>query len=198
MTREEKIAKLKTIELMVADLTMTYDMGMQFSILTRNGATTTMGDYEDWPISGFRVTDNLRKLHDDLLDKVGLSNEQILEEPLCRELYTLHGGDVDEPSEDDQSKNIDTIIDELMSLDLDGDNVYVFASLAPWNFDIRLFDDYDSLVLYCLDKWEYQVNPYDKMSDEEIDYWYDVAENNDWNTRVLPLYDKEQEGLNME
>lgn len=44
MTREEKIEKLNTISVIVTDLTVTFDMGLEFTTMTSKGVTTQMGN----------------------------------------------------------------------------------------------------------------------------------------------------------
>lgn len=44
MTREEKIAKLSKIRVVVTDIIATYDMGLEFTTMTAKGVTTQMGN----------------------------------------------------------------------------------------------------------------------------------------------------------
>ena len=49
MTREEKIEKLNTVSVIVTDLTVTFDMGLEFTTMTAKGVTTQMGNIGQWP-----------------------------------------------------------------------------------------------------------------------------------------------------
>ena len=78
MTREEKIEKLNTISVIVTDLTVTFDMGLEFTTMTSKGVTTQMGNIGQWPCFVFNMTKQIRNLLDKLHTGEEVSNELFL------------------------------------------------------------------------------------------------------------------------
>lgn len=181
MTREEKIAELSAIHIIVANPVVTYDMGMQFDVLTGVGAWTDLGNVGQWPYMHFPISDGLRNLQKRLLREV-VSDEDMMQDDICKELCMYHdmwSGSYQLESEA-LSEALAVIRKELAAINLDGKDLYVYADLEDGNRDIRLFASYEELCNSVLTDWEDSVRPYAEMSDEEIDHWYDVAEVNDW------------------
>ena len=48
MTREEKLAKLNSIRVVVTDIIATFDMGLEFTTMTSKGVTTQLGEVFEW------------------------------------------------------------------------------------------------------------------------------------------------------
>lgn len=75
MTREERIAKLSTIKVIIANPTVTYDMGMQYDILTSKGAYTDIGNVGQWPYMKFKITNSLREIQQSIMQGVPLDEK---------------------------------------------------------------------------------------------------------------------------
>ena len=73
----------------------------------------------------------------------------------------------------------------LRTVDLQGNDLFVFVSLEAWNTDeawnteIRLFAYVEDLYDFIIFKYNW-VTPYSEINDGAIDYWYDVATENNW------------------
>ena len=85
-TRQEKINKLKSLKLCITGLTATYDMGLEFSILTNEGAGQCLGEVGSWPINCISIDDNLKSLQDSILKNEDYPHSELL----CHvQFYTL-------------------------------------------------------------------------------------------------------------
>lgn len=182
MTREERLAKLSTIRIIVANPVSTYDMGMQFDILTGEGAYTDLGNTGQWPYMQFKITDEIRQLRQSLLKGEYLSEDDLLRTYMCKELCIYHDLYFGFSKLEDtiRSKVLEQIKDGLKSVSLDGDMLYVYAVVQDWNQEIRIYDSYDAFCDSVIEDWAGYISPYTDMTDEEIKHWYDVAEENDW------------------
>lgn len=191
MTTEDRINKLATIKVIIANPTVTYDMGMQFDVLTAKGALTTMGNVGQWPYMKFKISQDLKILQNKVANGTSISEEEVLENDTCRELCTYHDmlngcfllhGDM-------LSKCIRHICESISVLELSGEDLYVYAEIEGWNLDIRFYTSYEDMCKDALSDWEEFVRPYSEMTNEEIESWYEIAKANDWNG--IPLYSVE-------
>lgn len=182
MTREEKIAKLSTIHIIVANPTVTYDMGMQYDVLTGKGVYQEMGNVGQWPYMHFPIAEGLRQLQESLKTNHTISDEDVLKNDVCKELCVYHDmWNGSYPLEGEPLKNtISLIKKELIKLNLSGNDLFVYAAVESWSQEIRMFVSYDDFCDSILADWEDSVYSYDEMGDDEIDNWYSVAEQNDW------------------
>ena len=76
MTREEKIAKLSQIRVLVTNPVMTYDMGVQFDVITDKGALTDVGNIGQWPFLRSGVSEKLRTIQQKLIHNEVVSDEE--------------------------------------------------------------------------------------------------------------------------
>ena len=182
MTTEEKIAKLSTISILVANPVYSEDLGMQYDIMTGIGSYTEMGSVGQWPFMRFKVSDDLRALQKALLSGSILTDETLLKNDTIKEICTYHSfiyGNY--LIENEPLSNCLNIIREgLKKVDLSIDDLFAFVSLEEWDIDIRFYASYDQLTLAVKEVWGDSVEPYGEMDEDDIDYWYDVAEKNGW------------------
>lgn len=182
MTRQEMLNKLSKITIIVANPTVTYDMGMQFDVMTGQGALTTFGNVGQWPFMRFVITESFRALQKSLLDGYDVSEEIMLQDPICKELCKYH--DMWNSSysleEESLSKCLSCIKENIRSVDLSGDVLFVYATVEEWDIDIRFFPDYQEFQKAMLVDWEDSVEGYEGMDDSELEGWYEIAEANDW------------------
>lgn len=182
MTRQEILNKLSTITIIVANPTVTYDMGMQFDVMTGQGATTTFGNVGQWPFMRFVITESFRDLQKSLLEGYDVSGEIMLQDPICKELCKYHdmwNGSYSLEGES-LSKCLSCIKEKIQSVDLSGNELFVYAEVEEWDIDIRFFPDYLEFQKAMLADWEGSVDDYEGMDDSELEGWYEVAEANDW------------------
>lgn len=186
MTREEKIAKLSQIRVLVTNPVMTYDMGVQFDVITDKGALTDVGNIGQWPFLRSGVSEKLRTIQQKLIHNEVVSDEEFDDDDICREICTYHEFLEDDwaLSGEQKQEAMSQIKAGLQTVDLQGNDLFVFASLEEWNTEIRLFTSVEDLYGFIILKYNW-VTPYSEMDDEEIDYWYDVATENNWGGLML-------------
>ena len=182
MKTAEKRARLSSIKVIVANPVYSEDMGIQYDVMTGVGVYKEMGSVGQWPYVRFRVSDDLRSLQKSIMDGVVFTEEELLENEIIKELCTYHsflyGSFLLEGEE--LTEAIQEICKGLKNVDLSGADLFAFVSAEEWDMSFRFFDSYEQLIDAVEKNWANSVKPYNKMDDNEIDYWYDVAEKNGW------------------
>ena len=163
MTREEKIAKLSQIRVLVTNPVLTYDMGVQFDVITDKGALT---DIEQWPFPRFDVSEKLRTIQRKLIHNEVVSDEEFDDDDICREICTYHEFLEDDwtLSGEQKQEAMSQLKTGLQAVDLQGNDLFVFASLEEWNTAIRLFASVEDLYDFIIFKY-HLVTPYSEMND---------------------------------
>ncbi len=67
MKRKEQLEKLHLINLCVANLTVTCDMGLEFTTMTSQGVSTQMGNIGQWPCFKVHIDDGVS----DIIKRLG-------------------------------------------------------------------------------------------------------------------------------
>ena len=184
MTREERIAKLSTIKVVMANIVATYDMGLQYDILTSRGVITDIGNIEQWPYMKFKISQSLRDIQTSLRNGVALNDEQILEDDTCRELCSYHDmwGNSSQIEEDDLLLEcVQCLRETLPNADLSGSDLFVYATVEEeCDINFCFYASYDDMCDDALSVWIDNVYPYSDMDDKEIESWFNVAEESNW------------------
>ena len=182
MTREEKIEKLNTVSVLVTDLTVTFDMGLEFTTMTSKGVTTQMGNIGQWPCFVFNMTKQIRNLLDKLHTGEEVSNELFLSTPLGATLTTHHdfyNGD-SHFYENKASQILSILREKIQNVKNIGDRLYVYASPEEWNMKFGFFATMDELTDFFIKSWGSDEELYENMTDEEIDDYYIKAKEEDF------------------
>lgn len=179
MTIEEKIVRLKNIHLIITNLTMTYDMGLEFTILTGKGADVNFSNYGNWPVWKIEITDYLRELR----KRIPCNSEISIKELERVELFNYILSS-DDSSIEKQIDKKEKIVEEFSKLNLDNDHLHTFVALEDWNNEIVFFDSLSDQEHFILSKFGDSVNPYDKMDEEGVEFFYNVAENDNWKDSI--------------
>lgn len=91
MTRDDYLKKLSSIDkAIVCGLTLTYDMGFEFTVLTSEGSYTDLGNFACWPCSEHKVTDALRDIQKRLQVGDNISDEDLLENEFFEDVCTYY------------------------------------------------------------------------------------------------------------
>lgn len=195
MTREEKIAKLSTIVLCVVNLEYTYDMGLDFDIITSEGVSNNFGNIGQWPCKKIKISDGFRRLIKDFKSGKNVTDEQMLEIDVCRYLCTyedmVHGTRLLEEGMLTNALNIIRI--QLSNINELEEYLYAYASLEEWDLDICLFSSYDELFGFMTDLWGNAEIKFEDMDDDRLNRYYDIAEENEWNCLPLQTYSLEED-----
>lgn len=180
MTREEKIAKLNTIRVVVTDIIVTYDMGLQFTTMTAKGVTTQMGNIGQWPCFVFNLKDEqLRQVVDALRTGKEVGDDEILSSLLGMSLTTyrdLYNGEFRISDEGLKSEILRQIRKNLNGIQGLVDRLYVYATLESWNLQIEFFATEEALADFFIESWGTAEESYEHMPDEELDEYYNCAE----------------------
>lgn len=191
MNRNEIILKLKSLRFLITDLTLTYDMGMQFTILTSDGASENIGNYSDWPVSKYKVSDKIRHLLSKIgkREKVGIKD--ICDAGICLDLISEIRNDIDlEPyKKGSKIKSISfAIINGLKEISLDADSFYTYIINDNWDTQIKIFCDYESIEDFMCKELGGDICLYEDMTDDELQYYYNCAADENWQN-LMPYYD---------
>lgn len=179
MTIAEKINRLKNIRLIVTNLTMTYDMGLEFTILTTKGAVVNLGNYGYWPAWKLEVSDYLRELHGRISDNQEITIKELEKVELFNHILSSY-----DSSSEEQIEKTGVIVEKLSNLDLDNGYFYAFVALEKWNNEIEFFDSKSDLEDYIISKFADSVNPYEEMDEESVEFFYNVAEDENWKDSI--------------
>ncbi len=184
MTREEKIAKLNTIRVVVTDIIATYDMGLEFTTMTTKGVTTQMGNIGQWPCFVFNLkNERLWQVVNALRTGKNVCNDEILNSLLGITLSTYRESYLEEYRITDErliSEILRQIREKLKGIKGLVDKLYVYATLESWNLQIEFFATEEALADFFVENWGTSEESYEYMSDEELDNYYNCAEEEDF------------------
>ncbi len=182
MTREEKIEKLKTISVVVTDLTVTFDMGLEFTTMTSKGVPTQMGNIGQWPCFVFNMTEQTRNLLDKIQAGEVNSDELLLSTQLGETLTTYHNfyNGNSRFNEHKTSQILSILREKIQNVRSVGDRLYVYASPEDWNMEFGFFTTMEELADFFIKIWGSAEELYENMTDEELDDYYIKAEEEDF------------------
>lgn len=180
MTREEKKAKLNSIHIVVTDIIATCDMGLEFTTMTAKGVTTQMGNVFQWPCYVFNNEEKqMQQVVEALRTGKDITNDEILKSLLGETLTTVcdpYNGEFQISDDDLVSEILQMIRDNLKGIQELGSRFYVYASLESWNLQIEFFTTEENLANFFAEVFGTAEVSYESMSDEELDYYYELAE----------------------
>lgn len=189
MTRVDYQNRLSNIDsAIVCGLTITYDTGFEFTVLTSEGAYTDLGNYACWPCSEYKVSDELRELQKKLLNGAIVSDEELLENDFFKDACTFYNPiEGTWLVEGEKLKNIlKALRVELVKLDLLRDALYSYIRLEDGIDDVFLFATKDELRALFFEYYKESVFPYSKMEDLEVEDAYKMADEVGWD--AIPVF----------
>ena len=187
MTRKDKQARLQSINKAICAITATYDMGVQIDYISGKGAQESMGSFGQWPCLEMHITDTLRQIQRRLIDGETIGDGEMMADFVCSEICTMHdlfSGEEGTVGGDYLKSCLDLIRNRLTSVDLSGDMLYAYVALEEWHTQIELFSSYDSLFDFFIRLWDSGVETYEEMGDDDIDFWYQIAEDSNWDEEM--------------
>lgn len=185
MTREKQIERLKSIPLCVCNLTATYDMGLQIDVLTSQGVATSFGQFCQWPCLTFTVTKAIKDIQKALIAETTLPDSQILNNKAIRRMCVcddMFNGSF-ELSGENLSQALNKIRKELPKVEFKDRNGYAYIEIGSDIF-IKFFTSLADLQNHFLGNFD-NYYEYNEMEDDELQHWYDVAEDNGWDNFPL-------------
>ena len=75
---KEQLEELQSIKLCVANITVTYGMGLEFTTMTNKGVATQMGNIGQWPCFKVLVDESLKNIMNRLKSGEDVENEEFL------------------------------------------------------------------------------------------------------------------------
>lgn len=183
MTRVEQIAKLRLIDICIANITYTYDIGLMFDVLSSEGVASEQGyNFGQWPCFKLNVSEETKVLISRLKKGEEISDEELLSNKIFHEICTYHGY---------QKAFVvgDKVLAECLKLIREGSKFiyftseyfYAYVTLDDWNIQVHFFSNYKDLKSFFKESCGHlSYYTWDEMSDEELEGWYYVAEGNDW------------------
>lgn len=195
MNREGMISKLKSIKFLITNLTLTYDMGMEFTVLTSEGGTVNIGNFSDWPVSKYRISDKIRNLLTRIMngEKVGIKD--ICNANLCMDLISsIRNDDELDPYEKGAKiKSLSSaIIKGIKEISPNSNFFYSYITSDIWNKQLKFFRDYESLEDFMCTELGSGIRLYNDMSDDELQYYYNCAADENWQN-LMPYYEQSNE-----
>lgn len=177
MTTKEKLKKLQSIKVCVTNMVFTYDMGLQFDVMTKNGVTTHFGCFEQWPCFMIKMDEKTRKLLDDLRLGKDVTNEEMTATDFCRNLTSYHG---DQLEGDKVEKILDAIRESLRNFQYAGDVFYAFVLPEDYYMIFKFFATKAEIEDYFVENYGSGDYLYTEMDEDEISQYYDCAEEYGW------------------
>lgn len=186
MTRDEMISKLHTISACVANITYTYDIGLVFDLLCSRGVCSETGcNIGQWPCFKLIISEETKQIVSRVKKGENVTDEELLENKVIKELCTFHSySDSWLVEGESLARCISQIRDGLKSVCGIQDSYYAYVTLEDWNVCVAFFTTYSEMKNYFYKKWFDEDNciAWKDMSDDEPEAWYNVAEENDWDS----------------
>lgn len=185
MKRDKMLKKLKEIKAITTNFVASYDMGLQFDVMTAQGVSTDIGNVINWPYYKLPITPELIKLKQRVANGEQVTEEDILNVEAFKDLlsYTDIYSDSTWVVEDDILKvSITNLLAELKTMDTNRDSFYAYADLEDWgDGTINLFKDYEDLCEFVSQAYSSGDRLYEEMDDDELLIAYETAKKNKWN-----------------
>ena len=186
MTTEEKKQKLQSGVIVAYPTVATYDMGLQYEIISSEGLYTGMCSFMQWPLYCIKVDSQILRLVSILNQGKEISVDELNGSifPIIKRQQT-EAGELDEEYNEDELEAIKLFLHNIKKEQTD---FYVFKQ--PYN-DIELFDTKENAVQAFFLANNEDGEDWDDMDDSAIDYAYDNAEEYEWETPVCIWQEKE-------
>jgi len=184
MDRAEMLKKLGEIKVIATNMVVTYDMGIQFDVMTDKGVCTNVGNIGNWPCYKLPVTPEYIVIKERLCKGEEVSVEDILNVSVCKDLLTytdmFHGTDW-VVGGDKLDKCIEHLKVAIKSFNTERDYLYAFVDLEDWGEnEIKFFNECEALNNYFGEIFGCDYDLYVNMDDKSLQQAYEEAEESDW------------------
>ena len=88
MERDKMLEKLHSIKAISTNIVATYDMGLQFDVMTGEGVTTNIGNVGSWPYLKIPITEGIKAIKERVVNGEDMVSNDILKEEIFKELLT--------------------------------------------------------------------------------------------------------------
>lgn len=186
MERNEMLKKLREVKAITTNMVATYDMGMQFDVMTSTGVCTNFGNVGNWPCYKLPITSEVIALKERVVKGDDITSSEVLDVEVFKDLLS-YTNSFQGSSWVVEGKTLETcianLLSELKALDTNREAFYAYADLEEWSeHDIKIFTEYEDLCKYFGEVFGTDDELYEDMDDEELKYAYETAEEEGWNS----------------
>lgn len=186
MTKQEKINQLKKVNVIVCGITYwSSEYTFEYSIITPDGAGTSMYDFSEWPCKKYPLDDEIRKVCNRIQHGEEVSDDELLETRFCHLVLDFS---YDNVKKNDLNKCVQAIREGFKNIDISLDYVYAHVILLEDVIEVRFFSKLEEMNLYFKERWGEGLKSYEDMDQEEIDEWYEYAKEEDF-VDMVPYQD---------
>lgn len=189
----DKIKKIQSFDGCIVDIIVTYDMGLQVDILTKNGFASSIGNLGQWPCYKIPMSETIKQIKHLLEESQSISKEEMLKNDFVKAFCVYHSlwsgdSDLDEEMTNDVLENLKPMI---LEIDCSQEYLYIYAQIERYlDIDIKCFYSYEDLEEYFLDMWAYDTTDIEDFDEETLDYYIEKIENKDFG---IPLNQLEED-----
>lgn len=184
MERDKMLEKLHSIKAISTNIVATYDMGLQFDVMTGEGVTTNIGNVGSWPYLKIPITEGIKAIKERIVNGEDKVSDDIRKEEIFKELLTycnMCTGDTRMVEDRIIEKCVTNLKKELLKIDENNDYCYCYIDLEDWSDgEVILFKCYNDMCKHFVGNFGSSVNLYDDMDDDELECAYTEAEENEW------------------
>lgn len=186
MTNSEMLEKLKSLTVCAQMTCATMDMGIESVVITSKGAGSNLGDLGQWPCVKFPINDELREKIRGFSGDIAKDIEAIKPFQFFKFCTSTHnpvfGPEFNVMAPELVAKVSESLVAQLKLIDLSKD---CFFAYQEWGEVPELTSEFSRLEELFIDNHGY-VRAWEKMSEDEIEEWYETAEDIGW---TLPCID---------
>lgn len=178
------LEKLHSIDVIVCPSVVTFDLGIQFDVMTSKGVCTHLGNVGNWPCRELSVTKELIELREKVLeDTTSVTIEDVLAVDVCKRLLSYYNM-YNEEEWLVEGNVLDicfgNLINSIREIDCSRDKVYAYVDLEEWgDGTVKFFNEERDLNTYFVSIFGKDDRLYDDMTDEELQDTYDKAQENE-------------------
>lgn len=190
MTRKEKLKKLQSIEgVLIGELVMTYDMGIQFGYMTKDGYGYNFGTIGEWPVINI-IDETLPDKWETIISKIneGSLTCKDLKDTVLKEiayivarLDKIASEDEDPDEEVSDNSNISNFFTPFKDIPKNKSNVfYIIIDLGQWELEEpEVFTSEDSVKEAFIERYCEDITPWEDLDDKELDDWLEKLDDED-------------------
>ena len=173
MTREEKLSFLHSIQIGAWPTVATMDMGLEFEYVTPEGCGSVLGSFGGWP--AHKIFDISTEALNQIKDKIRSSSlrKEALEGTGLKRFYDCVF--MPQRSESD-IPTLSAFFNGLLGINLSSDAIYALCDPLAWEPEASFYSSYDEMAAAFIDQYEYDIQVWDDLDDEDLDYWINTLE----------------------
>ena len=185
----EKLEKLKSIRVCAGMTCATMDMGLEYFVITSEGAGSNLGDLGQWPCLKFPIDDALRQAIRGFTGNEKDDIKRIENFHFFKYLLQTHNPYY-EPSAVKPELAVkiqQSLVEQLPGLDLSKNS---FFGYQDWGEVPLLSSDFNRIEDAFIQRHG-GVQPWTRMSEAEIEEWHDTAKEYGWGLPLVNFSDED-------